>query len=85
MGKNKKKVCRFCGKIETKHWKRHWKTNHNDDFPRELEDGKLPITPYSGDWFEKLPKEIQKRYSKTKMILEGKKGIELTKEDQTGK
>jgi len=43
----------------------------------------LPTAPYSKDWFDKLPEEVQKRYPKTRIILEGKKGIGL-KEDIEG-
>ena len=43
----------------------------------------MPKLAYSKDWFEKLPEEVQKRYPKTKVILESKKGIGL-KEDIEG-
>ena len=43
----------------------------------------MPTAPYSKDWFYKLPEEVQKRYPKTGIILEGKKGIGL-KEDIEG-
>jgi len=39
----------------------------------------LPKLAYSKDWFEKLPEEVQKRYPKTRMILESKKRVELAK------
>ena len=43
----------------------------------------MPTAPYSKDWFDKLPEEVQKRYPKTRIIIKGKKGIGL-KEDIEG-
>jgi hypothetical protein len=37
--------------------------------------------PYSEDWFEKLPEEVQKRYPKTKLILEIKMEEDAEKEE----
>ena len=40
--RHKTRRCAICGKAETRHWRRHWATQHPGEEPRELEEGKRP-------------------------------------------
>ena len=38
--------CGWCGKTENKkHWRRHWKTQHDNKPPFELKPGDDPVEP----------------------------------------
>jgi hypothetical protein len=71
MGKDKIKVCEFCGKYELCNWKRHWKQNHTGKQPCELKDGNLPTDPFCVYWFTKIPESVKKLYPKTQSRLGG--------------
>jgi hypothetical protein len=43
------KACGVCGKVETKHWSRHWRTQHLNIPVFELGDGE-PYEPWCENW-----------------------------------
>ena len=41
IGPRREKVCGICGKVETNHWRQHWRRNHSGMNP--FEHGTYPV------------------------------------------
>ena len=51
---HKIKVCAICGKSESTHWTRHWKSKHPSQLKNELYPGEIPSAPFDKNWINAI-------------------------------
>jgi len=76
-------VCRQCGKVETKHWTRHWATKHPKKPITELADGELPLVPFSNNWASFFDGPLKTKYFMTLQLASVDQGTEEMKQPPT--